>query len=293
MVIVGGVEIAYEEAGPAAPAGTVVLLHAGVADLRMWEHQFRALAGRYRVIRYDRRGSGRSGDAEGEVCHHEDLLAVMDALEVERAALIGSSMGGAYAVEAALAAPARVSALALIGSGLAGHAWSADMLRQARERVHSSVPADRLARYRAGAADRVDPGDVRAMAEAHTLWQVAGPGRGRDALSAEVWEAAVEMCRLVFERAWTGPRSSERHLAPPAAGRLYEVAAPTLVINGLSDVRGIQEVSGLLAAGIPGARRIDLPETGHLPPLERPAEVTAALTTFLSAVDLASAGPVS
>ncbi|MFB4277933.1 MULTISPECIES: alpha/beta fold hydrolase [unclassified Nonomuraea] len=284
MPIVDDIKIAYEDAGPGTPPGTVVFVHAGVADMRMWEHQFRALARRYRVIRYDWRGHGLSGDAEGEVCHHEDLLAVMDALGVERAVLAGCSMGGAYAVEAALAAPSRVAGLALICSGLAGHQWPREMLEQAAERVHSSVPADRLARYRAGTAGHVDPGDVRAMAEAHTLWQVAGPDRGREALSGEVWAAAVEMCRLVFERSWTGPRSAERLLDPPAATRLHEVAAPTLVINGLADVPGIQEVSGLLAAGIPGARRIDLPETGHLPPVERPAEVTRALTGFLADV---------
>ncbi|MFB4263030.1 alpha/beta fold hydrolase [Nonomuraea sp. GTA35] len=277
-------DIAYEEAGPPAPAGTVVLLHAGVADMRMWEHQFAALAERHRVIRYDWRGHGRSGDAAGEVCHHEDLLALMDALDVDRAALVGCSMGGAYAVEAALAAPGRVAALALICSGLAGHQWPRAMLEQAAERVHSSVPPDRLARYRAGTAERVVPADVRAMAEAHTLWQVAGPDRSRDVLPEPVWDAAVEMCRLVFERAWTGPRSSERRLVPPAATRLHEVTAPTLVINGLSDVPGIQEVSALLSAGIPGARRLDLPETGHLPPLERPREVTGALTAFLREV---------
>ncbi|MBF8194407.1 alpha/beta hydrolase [Nonomuraea sp. K274] len=282
MVTVGGVKIAYDEAGPREPAGTVVLLHAGVADRRMWEHQFRALAERYRVIRYDRRGEGESGDAAGEVCHHEDLLAALDALRVERAVLAGSSMGGAYAVEATLAAPSRVAGLALICSGLAGHQWPAEMLRQARERVHVSVPPDRLARYRRGDAGDVEPADVRAMAAAHTLWQVAGPDRGRDALSDQVWEAAVEMCRLVFERDWTGPRSTERHLTPPAAARLAEITVPTLVINGLSDVPGIQEVSALLATGIPGARRLDLPETGHLPPLERPAEVTSALTDFLA-----------
>ncbi|WP_433428957.1 alpha/beta fold hydrolase [Nonomuraea sp. CA-141351] len=284
MVIIDNVKIAYEEAGPAAPAGTVVLVHGSAADMRLWEHQFQALSEHYRVIRYDGRGYGRSGDAEGEVCHHEDLLAVMDALGVERAALVGSSMGGAYATEAALAAPSRVVALALISSGLAGHQWPQEMLDQARERVHTSVPADRLARYRAGTAGHVDPADVRAMAEAHTLWQTAGPDRGRDDLSEEVWEAAVEMCRLVFERSWTGPRSTERHLAPPAATRLHEITAPTLVINGLSDVPGIQEMSALLAKGIPAAERLDLPETGHLPPLERPEEVTAALTTFLSNV---------
>ncbi|SDI33896.1 alpha/beta fold hydrolase [Nonomuraea jiangxiensis] len=284
MLIIDGVAIAYEQAAPPQPAGTVVLLHAGVADMRMWDHQFQALAERYRVIRYDQRGHGRSGDAAGEVCHYQDLLAVMDALEVERAALVGSSMGGAYATEAALAAPARVAGLALIGSGLAGHEWPPEMLDQARERVHSSVPADRLARYREGDAGHVDPADVLAMAEAHTSWQVAGPDRTRDALTDEVWQAAVEMLRLVFERSWTGPRSTERHLVPPAVGRLPEITAPTLVINGLSDVPGIQEVASLLAVGIGGARRIDLPATGHLPPLERPAEVTDALTTFLSRV---------
>ncbi|GAA3224231.1 alpha/beta fold hydrolase [Nonomuraea helvata] len=71
---------------------------------------------------------------------------------------------------------------------------------------------------------------------------------------------------------------------PHPATRLHEISAPTLVINGLSNVPGIQEVSGLLAKGIPGARRLDLPETGHLPPLERPKEVTAALTAFLADV---------
>ncbi|MGW4799645.1 alpha/beta fold hydrolase [Nonomuraea sp. NPDC004297] len=219
-------ELAYEEAGPPEPVGTVVLVHAGVADMRMWAHQFAALSERHRVIRYDLRGHGRSGDAVGEVCHHEDLLALMNALKIDRAALVGCSMGGAYAVEVALAAPERVAALVLISSGLAGHQWPREMLEQAAERVHSSVPPDRLARYRAGTADRVDPADVRAMAEAHTAWQVAGPDRTRDALPAPVWEAAVEMCRLVFERDWSGPPATERHLTPPAATRLHEVTAP-------------------------------------------------------------------
>lgn len=287
MTMIESCGIAYDEAGPMAkPAGSddrpaVVLVHAGVADRRMWEHQFRALAAEHRVIRYDWRGHGESRDPGPETCHHEDLLAVLDALEVRRAVLVGCSMGGAYAVEAALAAPHRVAGLALICSGLSGHRWPDDMLAQARERVHSSVPAERLARYRAGTAGHVDPADVLAMARAHTLWQVAGPDRGRADLAEEVWEAAVEMCRLVFHRMWTGPRTTERLLDPPAAGRLREIEVPTLVVNGLSDVAGIQAVSALLAEGIAGARRLDLPDTGHLAPLERPSEVTDALTAFM------------
>ncbi|MER5625060.1 alpha/beta fold hydrolase [Streptosporangium sp. NPDC002544] len=276
-----GVELAYDEAG-SGPA--VLFAHAGIADRRMWEHQFLALSARHRVIRYDWRGYGESGDAAGGFAHHEDLLAVLDALGVERAALVGCSMGGAYALDAALAAPGRVTALALVCSGLSGHAWPAEMLEQARVRVHSAVPADRLRRYRAGEAETVDAADVAAMAEAQVRWQVAGPDRGREDLAPAVWEAAVAMCRGVFERLWSGPPSAERQLDPPAKGRLGEIGVPTLVVNGLADVPQIQAVSGLLADGIAGARRLDLPRTGHLPPLERPTETTSALAEFLGAL---------
>jgi pimeloyl-ACP methyl ester carboxylesterase len=86
-----------------------------------------------------------------------------------------------------------------------------------------------------------------------------------------------------------GPRGNviahvERYLQPTARGRLAEIRVPTLVINGLADVPGIQEIAALLADGIAGARRIDLASTGHLPPMERPAEVTGALKEFLAAV---------
>ncbi|MEV0195235.1 alpha/beta fold hydrolase [Nonomuraea sp. NPDC050691] len=282
-MMIEGLGIACDVAGPAGDEA-VVFVHAGVADRRMWEHQFRALSARWRVVRYDWRGQGESADPVGEVCHHEDLLAVLDALGVRRAVLAGCSMGGAYAVEAALAAPERVAGLALFGSGLAGHVWPASMLEQARERVHGSVPAERLARYRRGGVAEVDRRDVLAYARAHTLWQVAGPERGRADLSEEVWESAVEMCAGVFARLWGRSPVAERFLAPPAAGRLGEVAVPAVVVNGLADVAGIQEVSGVLAAGIGGARRVDLPRTGHLAPLERPVEVAGLLEGLVEEV---------
>ncbi|MEV4377142.1 alpha/beta fold hydrolase [Streptosporangium sp. NPDC049644] len=76
-------ELAYDEAG-SGPA--VLFAHAGMADRRMWQHQFLALSARHRVIRYDWRGYGESGDAAGEFARHEDLPAVLDTLGVERAA---------------------------------------------------------------------------------------------------------------------------------------------------------------------------------------------------------------
>ncbi|MFI6317242.1 alpha/beta fold hydrolase [Nonomuraea sp. NPDC050556] len=273
-IAVNGAKIAYDEAG-SGPA--VLLVHGAGADRRLWNHQFDALRRTHRVIRYDWRGYGESGDALGDYAHAEDLLGVMDALGVERATLVGSSMGGSRAVEAALTAPGRVEALVLISSGLAGHVWPERMLAQAREMVHSSIAPDRLAAYRTKSAPPTAE-DVEAFAAAHVLWQVAGPSRTRADLSEQVWRDANEMARLVFQRLWTAPAATEREVA--ANQRLGEITAPTLVINGLADVPDIQTVSDLLTDGIPGARRVDLPDTGHLPPLERPEEVTAALIAF-------------
>lgn len=268
----------YDEAG-SGPA--VVLVHAALADRRMWEHQFRALAETHRVIRYDWRGYGESGDAAGEFAHHEDLLGLLDALGVARAALVGCSMGSAYSVDAALAAPERVTALALVCAGLSGHEWPPAMLERARAQVHAAVPADRLSRYNSRAGGAVDPADVAAMAEAQVRFMVVGPDRSPDDLDPAVWALSLEMCRGVFEREWSGPHSTERPLTPLAVGRLAEIDVPTLVVAGLADVPEVLEVSTLLTEGITGARRVDLP-TGHLPSLERPAEVTAVLREFLA-----------
>ena len=71
-----------------------MLVHAGCADRRMWVHQMRPLARAHRVIRYDWRGYGESDDALAPVSRHGDLLAVFDALAVERAVVVGASDGG-------------------------------------------------------------------------------------------------------------------------------------------------------------------------------------------------------
>ncbi|MHB1555741.1 MAG: alpha/beta fold hydrolase [Acidimicrobiales bacterium] len=273
-VQVGDGAIAYEDTGEGPP---MIFSHAGIADRRMWQHQCRDLATDRRVIAYDWRGYGGSSDAHGEVIHHEDLLGLMDALEIPAADLVGCSMGGGYALEVALVAPERVRSLTLVCSGLPGHVWPPEMLEEVKQRVHSSVPADRLRAYQTHEATVVEPEDVAAMAEAQARYMVAGPTRSPAEVDRATWQLALSMLRGVFGRQWTSGVATERQLEPPAAGRLAEVEVPTLIINGLDDVPWIQEVSGLLSEGIPGARRLDIAGSAHLPPLERPAQVTAAL----------------
>jgi pimeloyl-ACP methyl ester carboxylesterase len=273
--------IAYEEAGSGEP---VVFVHAGCADRRMWDAQFTALAQRYRVFRHDWRGRGGSADPAGEVAHHLDLLGLLDEWGVERAAVVGASDGGRIALDAALTAPHRFRALVLIASGLSGHTWPPAMVRRARQRLLGAVPEERLRRYEEGAAEWIDPADLEAVAVADAEFLVAGEGRDRTALDPEVWRRAVDMARLTRRRIWGGPRTAELTARPPARDRLAEVTVPTLVVSGLCDVPEILQVSARLASDIPGARHLQLPDTGHLPPLERPTEVTAALQRFFTSL---------
>ncbi|MGP4110412.1 alpha/beta fold hydrolase [Streptomyces sp. 4N509B] len=272
-----GVEFGYDEAGSGP---VVVLLHGAMTDRHVWDHQFAALAEDHRVIRYDARGTGESGSGAGEFAHHEDLLALLDALDVASATLVGTSMGGARALDATLAAPDRVTALALISSGLSGHSWPAEMAAQARERVHSAVDPARLARYREGTAlpelAAFLPHDAEAFAAAHVRWMVP------DTAAPGVVERLTAMMREVMTRAWngTGPPAEERTAATSLAD-LSRIRVPTLVVNGLADLPWIQQLSTQLATTIPGAHHVDLPQTGHLAPTERPAEVTALLRELL------------
>ena len=278
---IDGSHLAYESAGQ-GPA--VVLCHAGIADHRMWAHQAAALANTYRVVIYDWRGVGASGPARGDFAHHEDLLALLDGLDVDRAVLVGASMGAGYALDAALAAPERVAGLVLISPGLSGHRWPASFAEAARQALGGAVPPERLDAYRQGAGEQVLEADVAAMAEAQARFTVAGPTRGADEVAPEVWALATKMLRGIFAREWAERPDLDREAHPPAAGRLGEVVAPALVVNGRLDVPEIQALADLVVAAIPGARRIDLPDAAHLAPVERAEEVTAAIGAFVSEV---------
>lgn len=281
FLTIGQARFGYDEAGSGEP---VVLVHAGCADRRMWRHQLDAFAGTHRVISYDWRGYGESDDATEPVSRHGDLLAVLDATGVDRAVVVGASDGGRAAVDAALAAPERIAGLVLLAPGLSGHTWPDSMPRRYRAAVHDSIGVDRLAAYRTGTAGRIDPDDLDTYCRAETRFLVAGPDRAASDLQPEVWRLALAMDRDLTTRAWTVPPAGERRLDPPAAERLAQVRAATLVVNGLADVPEITELGRLIAAGIPGARRVVLPDTGHLPALERPEAVNAAIGELLRSV---------
>ena len=278
VIEVDGARFGYDEAGQGPP---VVLVHATLADRRMWEHQFRALAAAHRVVRFDGRGYGESDDAVGSFARYEDVLAVMDALGIGQAVLAGCAMGGAQALEAALVAPERVRALALVCCGLADYEWPPELTAAMVAQVVEVVPAEVMAAYRDGRAEQVDPAHARGIAEINLRLSLLGPGRSPEALAPGVWQFAMEMCTAMLERQWHRAPSQERFLEPAASARLAEIAVPTLVVKALVDEPSLAAISDRLAEEIAGARLLELADTGRMAPIERPQEISQALLDFL------------
>ena len=99
----------------------LILLHAGIADLRSWDAMVPLLADAgFRVVRYDQRGFGRTETDDVEFSNRADLIAVLDALGIDRAALVGNSRGGQVAFDTAIEFPDRVVAVVGVGAGIGG-----------------------------------------------------------------------------------------------------------------------------------------------------------------------------
>jgi pimeloyl-ACP methyl ester carboxylesterase len=257
---INGARLYYEIAGDGEP---LVLNHAGIADGRMWDGHLGAFARRYRVIRYDMRGFGRSAMVEGPFSHHEDLHALLDSLAIGRAFFVGCSMGGRTIIDFALEHLERVCALVLVGAAVSGFEVGGDPPEQWEELV---------------AADNA--GDLERISELEVQIWVDGPYRGPDQVDQGVRDLVREMNLIALKNEASG-MGYERVLEPPAVNRLAEIQVPTLIIVGDRDRPEIIEAADLLERSIPQARRAVIPGTAHLPNMEKPQEFNRFVLEFL------------
>ena len=262
-----GARLAYQVTG-AGPA--VVLVHGFGLDLRMWDDQVQALAGRFRVVRYDCRGFGASGPFDPGVgyTHAGDLLALLDHLGIGTTAVVGLSFGGRVAMQAALAAPDRVRALALLDAVVDGVAWD-------EESAQAIDEAGRQAREHGLQAGR-------AAWLAHPLFAAA---QGRPALAARL----AAMVAGYPGQHWTGHDPHEP-AGPRPIDAAQDLALPVLVAVGEHDVPGFREMSAVLARRIPRAHHHVIADAGHMINMEQPDAVNKLLLTFLGQL---SAGDTS
>ncbi len=261
-VPVPGGQLYYEERG-AGPA--VLLMHAGIADHTMWDAQVDHFSERYRTVRYDLRGFGRSTMPQGDFAPHEDLRALFRHLGIERAALVGVSISGGIAVDFALAFPGMIWALVPVAAGLDGYDWSGD-------ETLARLGADEKAALEAGDFDRAVELNVRLWAD--------GPGRSPGQVDSAVRAKVRQMQRAIFERG--DPAGEPLSLEPLAIERLEEICAPTLAVVGDQDVPAIIEITDIIAARVPGARKAVIRDAAHVPNMERPDEFNRLVLDFLA-----------
>jgi len=257
FVTVGDGRLWCESAGVAS-APAVVLLHDGLLPSCTWDDVWSPLAHSAHVVRYDRRGMGRSDPPRSPFIPTEDLLALLDSLGIARATLVGSSSGSGLAIDFAIRHPDRVERLVLAGPVLHGMASSEHFLARG---ARNNAPLDHGDSL--GAADRW----------AQDRWQVAGSDPALRKRLAAMLRANAHDLRY--------DGRLERRFAVPAIARLAEIRVPTLILVGESDIADVQAYAGAIEAGIPGARREVVAGAGHLVQIEKPAEFVSQVTAFI------------
>jgi pimeloyl-ACP methyl ester carboxylesterase len=262
----GRLRVADDGSGP-----PIVLLHAGVADLRSWDAMVSPLlAAGYRAVRPDTRGYGASTTGDVEFSLESDVVAVLDALGIGRAALVGNSRGGMTAVDTAIAFPDRVVAVVGVAAGLGGFDGGGTPAEMAINEEYEKV-------------DSADPFDADALTEFEARVWLDGPGQPAGRVAAPLRAAFIEMARPLNERGRV--RGRRMDLDPPANDRLAELRCPVLAIAGALDFSEVTAAAERIAAGAPDARRLVWSDVAHMIGMEQPDRLAAVIVEFLAPLD--------
>ena len=262
MVTTGRVKethLYYEVTGEGQP---LVLVHSGGFDRRLWDDQFTTFAEHYQVIRYDVRGHGESPPPKKPYSDAEDLYRLLQELHIQKAHLVGLSLGGSIIIDFALAYPERVNTLILVAPDVNGYSYSAEFTQEFIKIIHS-IQAD----------DGSPAGDLRlqgpVLASAMENPAVAQKLRLISRENARFWLINFALRRDPFA-------------TPPATRRLTELQVPTLLVAGDRHIPDVLNQIRLLEEGIAGMKKVMIPGAGHLVNVEKPEAFNRAVLDFLS-----------
>lgn len=255
---------------------TIVALHGGPGfDHAYFKPWLSSLAADAQVIYLDLRGQGRSSPAPPETCTLEamadDVAACCRALGIEAPVVLGHSAGGFVALHLALRHPELPGGLMLVNTAAA----TADM-----DGAMARLEALRGAEARA-AGERLFGGDFSLDTMA-AFQNLVLPAYVHDESSAGPIFASLTRSRFAAEVATFYFR--ERAASYDLRDSLGHVAAPTLVLAGASDWLCAPAASRVIAAGIPGARLVEIPRAGHFSFAEQPAVFARAVRAFLASL---------
>ena len=255
-----------ERAG-AGPA--LVLLHGGCLTAEAWDDQVDDFAAAHTVIRYDARSQGRSSTATADFRPEDDLLAVLDAFAVDRAVLVGNSMGGVTAFDFALAHPERVSALVSAGGGISPMSFDDEPFVLEQQALQAKA---------------IEAWDADAYVEAFLRYGVDGPHRA----AGQTPPGVRERCRaMAIATVRAHATATGAMLTGDARPQLYRISAPTLFLLGDLDLATLHRLADEGVAVMANARKAVVPGGGHALNMERPAEFNRAVLDFLASLPAA------
>ena len=245
----------------------LLFVHAGIADRRMWDDQFQHFGHDYRVTRYDLRGYGESSAVAEPYSHVDDLLAVVDEMELVSPRIIAASFGARVVIDAALRRPEAFDRLLLVGPAVSGFGFEDPALRACWETM----------------GEAWDNGQVDRAIDIETRFWINGPGRERGASEAVIGKVN-EMQRRIVDLLPEDENDPEIEEPNAAADWLDHLAMLILVVVGEYDVSDIHRNSRAIVDAAAHAQLHVMPETGHLPNMEDPAEFNRLAREFFSSV---------
>ncbi|WP_043840067.1 alpha/beta fold hydrolase [Muricoccus aerilatus] len=257
----GRASLAAEAVGEGQP---VIFLHSNAGDRREWHRPMGRVGRGHQAVAYDRRGFGETRAEREDHSAVADLMAVLGAVtDGSPAVLVGCSMGGKIALDAALRHPARVCGLVLIAPSVEG----------APLPDHPPEIAETVAWAQAAG---VSGGPERAAAAKARLW-LDGPLAPEGRVGGAARQLFLDMIGIALRAPPTGTNLDR----VPAYGRLGAVVVPTLVVQGDLDFPHIQARSRHVATTVPNGSWHEIAGVAHLPALERPDDVASLVGSFL------------
>ncbi|WP_166239073.1 alpha/beta fold hydrolase [Paenibacillus turpanensis] len=239
---------------------TVLLLHGGYSNLAVWDEVAELLAQQYRVIRFDQRGYGQSSPPAGPFSYYEDIKKLLDWYQITETSIIGSSFGGAAAIDFTLQFPQYVKKLILVAPSIHG-------LKYPFRMTWAGI-LDYLRVKRFG----IEKASEVFMSKA--FWSYLIP---KDEQKRQLFRR-LYISNEVF---YTSSPSLQKPLQPFALQRLAELEAPTLVIEADRDHPFNKQACDLLHQRVKGAAKFVIPNSGHYPHLEHPSQVSSVALQFL------------
>jgi 3-oxoadipate enol-lactonase len=249
-------KIYYEECGTGPDA--VVLIHDGIAHSAVWDGVWPSFCKQFHMVRYDRRGYGRSPAATTWYYETDDLYTLLRHLKIGRAFLVGSSHGGELTIDFTLAHPKLVEGMVLVGAVVSGYGFSDQFLN--RGNANNQPP---------------EKNDSAAL--------ISNWANDKYLIAADHPEAKKKLHDILSAASQDLNHPDFRRPTPDSLPRLNEIRVPTLILVGDVDIPDAHAHAGVIEAGIPNSRRIVVDDTGHLMYLEKPEEFSRLVITFIKA----------